>query len=123
MDKIHIRDLAAECIIGTEPKERTDKQTVVFNLALECSLSKAGRSDRIDHTVNYKLVRDRIVRMVEASEYELIESLAEKVAELCLEDRRILRFSVTVDKPGALTRARSVAVEVQRSQPASRRKP
>lgn len=114
MDKIHIRDLAVECIIGTEPKERVNKQPVLINLALECDLAKAGESDRIDDTVNYKVIRDKVVRLVERSAYELIESLAARIADLCLEDRRVESVRVVVDKPGALTMSRSVAVELER---------
>ena len=115
MDKIHVRDLAVECIIGTEPKERVNKQPVLINIAMDCDLSKACASDRIADTVNYKVIRDKVVRFVERSAYELIESLAEKIAEICLEDRRIESVKVVVDKPGALTMSRSVAVELQRS--------
>ena len=115
MDRIHVRDLAVECIIGTEPKERVNKQPVVINLALDCDLSKAGITDRLEDTVNYKVIRDKVVRFVERSAYELIESLAVKLAEICLEDPRISSVKVVVDKPGALTMSRSVAVEVERS--------
>lgn len=115
MDKIHVRDLTVECIIGTEPKERVNKQPVVINLALDCDLSKAGATDRLADTVNYKDIRDKVVQRVEGSAYELIESLAARIADLCLEDPRIVAVKVVVDKPGALTLSRSVAVEVQRS--------
>jgi FolB domain-containing protein len=122
MDVIHVRDLQIECIIGTEPKERVLKQKVGFNLALECNLGRACASDRIEDTVNYKTLRDRIVDFVQDSRFELIETLAEKVAQLCLEDRRVAAVTVTLDKPGALTMSRSVAVEIRRMQPVTRRK-
>jgi FolB domain-containing protein len=115
MDKIHIRDLAVECIIGTEPHERVRKQPVLINLELACDLSRAGCTDRIDDTVNYKVIRDKVVRIVERSAYELIEALAAKIADVCLENPQVLSVNVVVDKPGALTMSRSVAVELRRA--------
>jgi dihydroneopterin aldolase/D-erythro-7,8-dihydroneopterin triphosphate epimerase len=78
-------------------------------------LRAAGRSDSIDDTVNYKSVKKKILEMVEASSYYLIERLAEAVASIALEDPRVLMVDVTVDKPGALRFARSVAVEIRRA--------
>ena len=117
-DRIYMRDLEVRCIVGIRPKERVTKQTVRINLVLECDLARAGRSDRIEDTVDYKVLKDRLVREVGASQHFLIEKMAAHVAGICLEDRRVKAVTVTVDKPGALTGARSVAVEIRR-----RRKP
>lgn len=113
-DRIHIRDLHLRCIIGINPEERREKQDVVINVVLECDLSRAHQTDRIEDTVNYKSIKKKIVKMVEASEYQLIETLAERVSEICLEDPKVQQAVVTVDKPGALRFARSVAVEITR---------
>lgn len=114
-DRIYIRDLAMRCIIGIYPDERKEKQDVVFNIVMECDLSKAGRTDQIEDTVNYKSIKKAILKEVESSEYFLVESLAARVASLCLADKRVQSATVTVDKPGALRFARSVAVEITRS--------
>ena len=74
----------------------------------------AGASDRIGDTVDYKVLKDRIVDEIGGSQHFLIEKLAEHVAGLCLDDARVRAVTVTVDKPGALTGARSVAVEITR---------
>lgn len=116
-DRILIRDLALECIIGTNPDERDRKQKVVFNIAMTCDLSAAGASDNLEETINYKQLKKRIAVRVERSECYLIERLADIVASMCLEDRRVASVTVTVDKPGALSLARSVAVEIARRQP------
>ncbi len=113
-DRIYIRDLHLRCIIGINPEERREKQDVVINVILECDLSKAHQADRIEDTVNYKSIKKKILNMVEASEYQLIETLAERVAAICLEDPNVRQAVVTVDKPGALRFARSVAVEITR---------
>ena len=90
------------------------KQNVLINIALECDLARAGRSDDIHDTVDYRALKNEVVRVVGASRYFLIERLAARVAACCLADRRVKGARVTVDKPGALTKARSVAVEICR---------
>ena len=115
MDFIHIRDLSIRCIIGIFPEERVTLQEVVLNLRLGTdAISAAARSDDIADTIDYKALKQRIRALVEASSFNLIETLADRVAALCLEDPRTLEVRVTVDKPGALRFARSVAVEVTR---------
>lgn len=115
MDRIFIRDLCLRCIIGIYPHERREKQDVVINIVLEGDLSKAGRTDDIEDTINYKTIKKRILRLVEKSSFFLVEKLAEEIAKLCLKERTIERVTVTLDKPGALRFARSVAVEITRS--------
>lgn len=117
LDKIHIRDLQARCIVGINDWEREKKQDVVINLTLWADLKKACVGDSIDDTVNYKPLKNRIVEMVEASRFNLIERMAEEIAEICLTDPLVERVDVTVDKSGALRFARSVAVEITRARP------
>lgn len=118
MDRIHIRDLAIRCIIGIYPEERETKQDVLINVTMETDLRAAGQSDAIEDTVDYKAIKRRILDAVEASSFQLIESIAEQSAMICLGDPRVQRVTVTVDKPGALRFARSVAVEVCRERDA-----
>ncbi len=113
-DKMHIRDLEVECIIGTMPKERADPQTVRLCITLECDLAAAGRSDRLEDTVNYRDLKNELVAFLAQSTFFLIERMAEEVARICLADSRVGAVDVTVDKPGALTSARSVAVQIRR---------
>jgi FolB domain-containing protein len=115
MDKILIRDLSLRAIIGTFPEERNIKQDVLFNIELHCDLSKAGKSDKLEDTVNYKEVKQAIIKHVEKSECFLVEALAEQVAKICLSQEGVKSTKVTLDKPGALRYARSVAVEIERS--------
>jgi FolB domain-containing protein len=111
-DAILIRDLAARCIIGTREWERKRKQEVVLNLRIETDLARAARSDALADAVDYKAIKDRILLAVQGSSFHLLEALASSVAALVLEDGRVRRVEVTVDKPGALTGARSAAVQV-----------
>ncbi len=114
MDKIIIRDLKVPTIIGTFEWERKEKQEIILNIELYCDLRKAGKSDRIDDTVDYKTMKKRIIDLIMKAEYFLIEKTAESVAELCLSTTGVEKVKVTVDKPGALRYARSVAVEIER---------
>jgi len=114
-DKIYIRDLTLRCIIGIYPHERNEKQDVIINIVLEGDLSKAGRTDKISDTINYKTLKKKILKMVETSRFNLIEKLADEVAKICLKDKLVTKATVTVDKPGALRFSRSVAVEIVRA--------
>jgi len=116
LDRIYIRDLLVRCIIGIYPEEREEKQDVIFNITLHADLAVAGESDLIEDTVNYKHIKKQLMAMAEESQFQLIERLAERSAALCLEDKRVQRVEVTVDKPGALRFARSVAVSIVREQ-------
>ena len=113
-DYIHIRDLSVDCIIGTRERERVEKQTVVFNIRLACDTAAAAASDRIEDAVDYVVLKNQIVEDVAASQHFLLERLVARVADLCLTRPGVKAVRVTVDKPGALTGARSVAVEIER---------
>jgi dihydroneopterin aldolase/D-erythro-7,8-dihydroneopterin triphosphate epimerase len=114
-DKIYIRDLSIRCIIGVNQEERTEKQDVIINVILFADTRKAGQTDDLDDSVDYKKVKKTILSLVENSEFLLIEKLAEEIAKVCLEDSKVQKVNVTVDKPGALRYTRSVAVEIVRT--------
>ena len=114
-DRIHIRDILVRCIVGINPDEREKKQDVIISLCLEGDLRLPGESDDIGDTINYKEIKDRVIRFTEASSFFLIEALAHEIAALCLDVPEVQRVGVTVDKPGALRFAKSVAVEIFRT--------
>lgn len=87
---------------------------MIIDIALECDCRPAARSDRIEDAVNYKQIKRAVLKMVELSEFQLVETLADRIAALCLADPRVLAARVSVDKPNALRFARSVGVEVER---------
>ncbi len=114
MDRMFIRDLEVDCIIGTKPEERDNKQKVVVNLELECDLSRSGATDHLGDTLNYRTLKKALVRHIESSQYMLVERLADRLAHLSLQNQMVKSVQVTVDKPGALSKARSVAVQIKR---------
>ncbi len=113
-DRIRIEDLTARCVIGLDEEERRDKQEVRVSLGLWIDLAPAGRSDRVEDTVDYRALKKKVLRLVEDSRYYLIEALAEAVAAACLAEPKVARVEVRVEKPGALRFARTVAVEITR---------
>ena len=119
LDRIHIRDLLLRCVVGVYDWERREKQDVLLNITLYADLRTACRTDRIEDTVDYKAIKKKVAAMVEVSSYALIERLAEQVADICLEHPRVERVDVSVDKPGALRFARSVAIEIVRERGAN----
>ena len=116
MDRILINDLRVRCIIGVNDEERRDKQDVVINVEILTDLSKAGKSDRFQDTVDYSKIKKRIMAMAENSRFYLVEALAEAVAGICLEHPAVSEVLVRVEKPSALRFAKSVGVEITRRQ-------
>jgi len=114
LDRIHIRDLTLRCIIGVYPEERRDKQDVTIDITLFADLRRAGQTDDLACTVDYKAVKQKVVACVESSTFQLVESLAEQVASICLASPRVERVRVLIEKPGALRFARTVGVEIDR---------
>ncbi len=115
-DSIEIKDLLLRCIIGINESERIAKQDVVINITLWGDLRPVAASDDIEKTVNYRTITKKLVEHVEASRYFLLETLTERIADICLQDARVRRVAVSVDKPGALRFARSVGVHMEREQ-------
>ena len=114
-DRIHIRDLRLRCILGVHERERRAPREVVINITLYTDLRRAGASDRVEDTIDYACVSRRVGEVVEGSAYFLVERLAERVAEVCLELPAVRRVRVLVEKPAALPRTRTVGVEIVRS--------
>jgi dihydroneopterin aldolase len=115
MDKIFIRALKTEAIIGIFDWERQVKQTVVIDIEISADVRKAALSDSIEDTLNYKRVAKRVLTFVENSQYHLVETLAEQIAMLILGDFGVAAVSITLSKPGAIRSSRDVGVILERS--------
>ena len=113
-DRILIQDLRLSCIVGVRERERTSAQEVVINLVLHTDLRAAGRSDRLEDTVDYSALTGRVEALVEGSSFGLIEALASAIAAECLKDSGVQGVTVRVDKPAALPRGRAASVEIHR---------
>ena len=114
MDKIFIHALKTEAIVGIFDWERQVKQTVLMDLELSADIRKAALSDSIDDTVNYKRVAKRVLAFVAASQFHLVETLAEHLAMLMLEEFGVAWVGISLSKPGAIRNSRDVGVVLER---------
>lgn len=117
MDIIFIRELRIETVIGVYDWERRIRQPVILDLEMGTDIRKAAGSDSIDDTLNYKAVAKRITAFVEASQYQLVESLAEHVAQLVLSEFPVPWLRLRVNKIGAVRGAKDVGVLIERGTP------
>ena len=117
MDKIFIHALKTEAIIGIFDWERQVKQTVLLDIEFSADIRKAALSDSIDDTLNYKGVAKRVLGFIEESSFHLVETLAEHVAMLILEEFGVSWVSIALSKPGAIRSSRDVGVMLERSVP------
>ena len=114
-DRIFLRGLTAECVIGFIDWERRVKQTVVVDLELPVDCRHAAVSDDVRNTVDYKKVAKRVLAFIEASEFKLVESLAQRLAMLILEEFAIEWIRLSINKPGAIRNSRDVGVVIERT--------
>jgi FolB domain-containing protein len=114
-DRILIKDLMLRCVLGLSDEERREKQDVLINLILWTDLRPAAASDNIRDAVDYSQLKKRIITLVEGSQFHLAETLADRIASLCLEQTAVQQVQVTVEKPTALRFAHSVGVEIIRN--------
>ncbi len=114
MDRIFLRDICLSCTIGVNDWERGIQQPVEVDLDLDLDLREAGKKDDLNLTVDYEEIHNRIEEIVNASKFLLLEALAERIAQACLEDPKIKAVRVRLVKPGALRATRTVGVEVFR---------
>ncbi|NOZ53993.1 MAG: dihydroneopterin aldolase [Gammaproteobacteria bacterium] len=114
MDIIYLNDLEIETIIGIFDWERRVKQKVRITLEMATDISKAAASDHIDDTLNYKLVAKRLIDFVGNSEFQLVETLAERIANIVLSEFDIPWVRLRINKPGAVRYAGDVGVIIER---------
>lgn len=111
---LFIRDLVLACRIGVYAHEHRAPQRVRINVDLGVSETGAATSDRLDEVVDYEALLGRIKTAVDAEHVNLIETLAERLAGLCLEDRRVRSARIRVEKLDVFPEAAAVGVEIER---------
>lgn len=114
MDIVFIRDLEIETIIGIFDWEREVRQTIRINLDMANDISKAAKSDEIADALNYKAVADRLVEFIAASEFFLIETMAEEIAQIVMQEFSVPWLKLELHKLGAIEAAKSVGVIIER---------
>ena len=116
MDIIYLRDLKIETIIGIFDWERSIKQTVSFDLDMAADIRKAAASDQIDDTLDYKAVAKRLIEFVGNSQFQLVETLAERVVEIILNEFNVRWVRLRINKKGAVRYANDVGVIIERGE-------
>jgi dihydroneopterin aldolase len=115
MDIVFVRDLRIETVIGIYDWEREIKQTVVLDLEMASDVRKAAATERIEDALNYKAVAKRLIQFVGESNFQLVETLAERCAEIILNEFGVPWLRLSVNKIGAVSGARDVGVLIERS--------
>jgi len=116
MDTVFIKQLEVRTVIGVFDWEREIKQKLVLDLELGTDIRRAAETDALADTLDYKAISHAVFDFVEASEYQLVETVAERVAELILRDFPVKWLTLTLNKPGAVSIAESVGVKIERGQ-------
>lgn len=114
MDIVFVREFRVDTIIGIHAWERRVRQTVVLDLEMATDNRRAGASDRLEDVVDYAAVSERLRTFIESSEFSLIETLAERVADLVLGEFGVSWLRLRLSKPGAVNGAREVGVLIER---------
>jgi 7,8-dihydroneopterin aldolase/epimerase/oxygenase len=113
-DRIFLRALETECIIGFIDWERQVKQTVILDLELPCDCARAAHTDDVASTVDYKKVSKRVLGFVSTSQFHLIETLAHTLAMLLIREFDLAWVRLSINKPGAIRHSRDVGVSIER---------
>ena len=116
MDKIFLHELKIDTIIGIWDWERQIRQTVVIDLEMSADIARAAATDQVEDTLNYKLVAKRIQQFVGDSSFQLVETLAERIAGIIRDEFGVAWVRVTLHKPGAIRGSKDVGVMIERGE-------
>ena len=114
MDRIFLRGLKLEAVVGVHDWERQVRRPLVFDLSLGMDAREAASSDRVRDAVDYAAVADAVREVVAAEHPQLLETLAERIARTLFDRFPILSLTLSIDKPGAVPDVKSVGVEIER---------
>jgi len=122
MDKVFIKDLRVQGILGIHEWERVTPREIVINVTLYADTRRAARTDDIADCVDYSAMAKKIRAHAERAARMTVEALANDLVELCLEEPKVRKVVVRVDKPGAVAEADTVGVEIERARQARKKK-
>ena len=117
MDTVFLHGLKVDCVIGIWDWERQFRQTLEIDVDLGTDISKAGKSDSIDDTIDYKAVTKRIMKLAETGGFLLVEALAEAIAHAVLTEFDVRWTRVRINKKSAVRQVREVGVLIERPRP------
>jgi dihydroneopterin aldolase len=105
VDQVFIKGLAVEAVIGVYDWERRILQPLVLDLDMGWDISAAAAGDDLAATLDYAAVSMRVLEYVAASQFLLVEALAEHVAALVMQEFSVPWLRLQVTKPGAVAQA------------------
>ena len=114
-DRIFLRGLAVDCIIGFIEWERRIKQTVLIDFEVPVDCRRAAQRDEVDDTLDYKKICKRVISFVEASQFKLVETMAQRLALMMLAEFSVEWVRLSINKPGAIRGSRDVGVSIVRT--------
>lgn len=116
MDIVYIRELEVETVIGIYDWERKIRQVVNIDLEMGTDISSAAATEEIDNTLDYKSVSDRLISFISESEFLLVETMAQEIAEIIQNEFGVRWLRLRVGKPGAVPTAKDVGVIIERGE-------
>jgi len=114
VDIVFIRELKVDTVVGIYDWEKRMRQHVVLDIEMGADIARAAKTDTIADTLDYKAVAKRVQQFVQESQFGLVETLAEKVAELVMKEFQVPWIKITLNKPGAVSGSKSVGVVIER---------
>jgi dihydroneopterin aldolase len=114
MDIVYIRDLRIETIIGIFDWERRTRQTISLDIDMAADIRKAAASDDIKDALDYKAVAKRLIQFVEESDFQLVETLSERIAGIIMQEFKVPWVRICLNKKGALRGSRDVGIIIER---------
>jgi 7,8-dihydroneopterin aldolase/epimerase/oxygenase len=115
MDIIYLHNMRVETVIGVWEWERRIRQSLIVDIDLGTDVTRAGETDVIEDTVDYKAVSDRVMAISSNSEFHLIEALAARIAQTLLEEFNVQWIRVRINKQGVVRHVRDIGVIIERS--------
>lgn len=115
MDIVFIQGLKIDTVIGIYDWEREIRQDIVLDIEMSTDVKRASETDHIDQALNYKAVSKRLIEFVQASEFQLVETLAERICQIIIEEFEVEQVKLTLNKGEAVTGAQGVGVIIQRA--------
>ena len=114
LDKVFIRGLKVDAVIGVFDWEKQVQQPLIFDLEMAWDITQAARTDELKYALNYAAVSERVIEFVTGNQFELLETLLEKLAKLLIEEFQMPEIRIRVEKPAVVPEAQAVGLEIVR---------
>jgi len=114
MDKVFIRGLKIDAVIGVFEWEKQVRQPLIFDLEMAWDISKAAATDDLAYALNYQAVTEFVECFVQGNQFELLETLVERLADQLRQEFAMPWLSIDVEKPAVVPQAKAVGLHIER---------